>query len=467
MRRAIYLAATLAAVAVAGQAGALLERPGYSAQAPGKDWEQTDSINGGPGPLETWTFVRKDGVNAKLEIQRAGWGVGSETLEDYARQYAFAPRSDYEANHATFTATTINGASCVLSQSTDSGPDATPHFMTFVRQICTHPELPSFAVQIRYEFGDVADDIGAELKAIAASLRFKPIPLRLREYRPDCTVTTMVAAEGAVWASCETGSNETNRGYLVRIDPVSGALTRYAVGRQCRELAAVGGYVWLTNLHDKTVSRFDPRSNHVTATIWFPETPLKLMAAGGTLWVETDNFRSLTTAFTQIDPAKATIMRNVRFDTNLSAVGIGEGVLLQYFKGGEMILLDGRTGTISHPYRRLSRALSATSFDGEQVWLVQSTGFGINAPADVFKLDPRAPEPGPVLVRRVPSDVADAVMWKGMFCALSHDAVRCFRDEMVLEVPLPAHSPSHLFSYAGSLWVEDFASQAVIRIDPK
>ena len=54
------------------------------------------------------------------------------------------------------------------------------------------------------------------------------------------------------------------------------------------------GGVWVANLEDDTVSRIDPASNRVVATIRVGERPRHLMATGTEVWVPNSGDGTLT-----------------------------------------------------------------------------------------------------------------------------------------------------------------------------
>jgi YVTN family beta-propeller protein len=69
------------------------------------------------------------------------------------------------------------------------------------------------------------------------------------------------------------------------------------VDRQPLGIAVAGGSVWVASMLDETVTRIDPASNRVVATIPVPGSPAAVAAAGGTLWVSGNR------GLSRIDPA--------------------------------------------------------------------------------------------------------------------------------------------------------------------
>jgi YVTN family beta-propeller protein len=77
-------------------------------------------------------------------------------------------------------------------------------------------------------------------------------------------------------------------GSLLRVDPASRqVVARIAVGSGPRFLAVGEGGVWVLNQFDGTVSRVDPRTNTVTATITVSDAAVEggdIAAGGGSVW---------------------------------------------------------------------------------------------------------------------------------------------------------------------------------------
>ena len=96
-------------------------------------------------------------------------------------------------------------------------------------------------------------------------------------------------AAGSVWVT-------TWDGFVVRVDPETRrVVARVAVGEA--PLAAQEGFgVWVTNSADGTVTQLNPADNSFRRTIPVGPLPYQLAAAGGGMWVATQN------AAVKIDP---------------------------------------------------------------------------------------------------------------------------------------------------------------------
>jgi virginiamycin B lyase len=91
--------------------------------------------------------------------------------------------------------------------------------------------------------------------------------------------TAIAAGEGAVWVS--------DRASILLKVPVSGnaGIDTASVGQGAEDVAIGEGAVWVANAGDGTVSRVDPVTADVVATIPVPGTPTKLAVGEGGVWV--------------------------------------------------------------------------------------------------------------------------------------------------------------------------------------
>jgi hypothetical protein len=103
--------------------------------------------------------------------------------------------------------------------------------------------------------------------------------------------TALVLAHGSVWAALANDVNQVDR-----IDASSGqSAGTISVGKQPTDVAFGDRSVWALNYSDATITRIDPVSGHVSATVTFApptdpdrlaaNTPIRLAVTLGTLWV--------------------------------------------------------------------------------------------------------------------------------------------------------------------------------------
>jgi len=88
------------------------------------------------------------------------------------------------------------------------------------------------------------------------------------------------AGEGSVWVVNRDDNS------ITRIDPESNrVLATIRVGKKPLGVEAGEGLIWVTNTGDGTVSRIDPLTNAVTATIQLGKQPSGVSVSNGAVWV--------------------------------------------------------------------------------------------------------------------------------------------------------------------------------------
>src|SRR5262249_13344970 len=116
-----------------------------------------------------------------------------------------------------------------------------------------------------------------------------PVAQNVAGGRPSPTV--LATGEGAVWVANRVVppngvAPSGKRGTVSRIDPRTNAvIATITVGREPFGIAVGDGAVWVGNRTDFTVSRIDPRSNRVTATIKIGNRPQGVAVGAGRVWV--------------------------------------------------------------------------------------------------------------------------------------------------------------------------------------
>lgn len=92
--------------------------------------------------------------------------------------------------------------------------------------------------------------------------------------------TALLAAEGAIWTADRTA------GTVSRIDPASGAVqATISVPPRPSALAWGEGAIWVVSRPEASVSRIDPETDAVTATFEVGTTPAAVAAGAGSVWV--------------------------------------------------------------------------------------------------------------------------------------------------------------------------------------
>lgn len=119
-------------------------------------------------------------------------------------------------------------------------------------------------------------------------------------------VGPLAAGEGAVWVKNRDGT-------VTRIDPLSNSVSATIDGSfpipdgTTGWIAAGNGGVWTTNAAQDSVTRIDPATNAVVATIPVGDLPTGVALTPGAVWVANHHGRSLS----RIDPTTNTVVSTI------------------------------------------------------------------------------------------------------------------------------------------------------------
>jgi YVTN family beta-propeller protein len=160
----------------------------------------------------------------------------------------------------------------------------------------------------------------------------------------------VLAAEGSVWVADPAEEVST----VMRIDPATNKVVGQPikVGQEPLFLVAGGGSIWVGSHDSKTISRIDPRSNQVVATINTGFEVHGLTYAEGTLWVANYHGHSVV----RVDPSSNQVTgKPAMVGYSFEAISAGGGMVWaapdrfanDARKGNDQVTrIDARTGEV-------------------------------------------------------------------------------------------------------------------------
>jgi virginiamycin B lyase len=160
----------------------------------------------------------------------------------------------------------------------------------------------------------------------------------------------VLAAEGSVWVADPAEEVST----VMRIDPATNKVVGQPikVGQEPLFLVAGGGSIWVGSHDSKTISRIDPRSNQVAATINTGFEVHGLTYAEGTLWVANYHGHSVV----RVDPSSNQVTgKPAMVGYSFEAISAGGGMVWaapdrfanDAQKGNDQVTrIDARTGQV-------------------------------------------------------------------------------------------------------------------------
>lgn len=148
----------------------------------------------------------------------------------------------------------------------------------------------------------VSNRNGASLTRVDPRTNRVTLTLRLRGTYPGGLAYTL----GTLWI----GNDDSTSTQLIRLDLATRKITRVDAGTRPAYLTTAAGKVWVSNQVDGTVSRIDPATNQVDATVEAGSSPVNLGTLGGRqpeVWVPDDQGDHLT----RIDATTAKVVQRL------------------------------------------------------------------------------------------------------------------------------------------------------------
>ena len=175
----------------------------------------------------------------------------------------------------------------------------------------------------------------------------------------------------------------SNGTQILRIDPKTNKVTEPFTGfdKPCGGLVSAFDSVWVPNCGNGTLSRIEPKSGKVTATIAVAvaDVPTAIAASPDSVWLLSDQ----RTTISRIDPIANTVVAEVRVEAGCNSLVFAESALwLTCPALNKVIRVDPRTNLAT---KRIEVAAKPTSlaFGEGAIWVFCQTD------GKVARLDPK------------------------------------------------------------------------------
>jgi sugar lactone lactonase YvrE len=233
-------------------------------------------------------------------------------------------------------------------------------------------------------------------------------------YGPACSVTSIIVAEGTVWAAVPI-TTTAGGGAVVEIDPRTNAIVRRVDVPTATNVVYLDGSLWVTDPARGQVFRIDPANGEIVATIPAESSarPSSISAGDGAVWVvDGTNGRvaridartnrvtreipvedaagvaigeggvwvtsSTAGTVTEYSPDGDTLVGSVDIGTSADAVATSPGaVWVTSLRDGKVVRIDPSTREIEAVIPAPSNPVAVTVGEGA-VWVLQAPGFSFS-----------------------------------------------------------------------------------------
>jgi YVTN family beta-propeller protein len=354
--------------------------------------------------------------------------------------------------------------------------------------------------------GPTGDTPTATMPATATSVAAAASPTRDFRAEAHASQTALAAERNATAAASQTtAANLPNPGNII---------ATVAVGAVPGFLAATDGALWVANIEDGTLSRIDPATNTVVATVTVGPSggiggngvPLWLVAYEGQLWTTNGADEQIV----RVDPATNTVAQTIPMlvGTTTDAPRPGgltvdsSGVWASDHDGGHLVHFDAATGAVlaelpvdqpgslasgygsiwvvsGQGGRLITRVDPVTNtVVGEipvtgNVWVMQIVDdavWCIGGDGDLFRIDPATNTLTQTIDTGLPSSHGSLITAAGIWVGGNlHDGlvrIDPATGEHSRVIDLDNGNVTSAIEYDGSVWVAHPFSNVVVRIEP-
>ena len=266
-----------------------------------------------------------------------------------------------------------------------------------------------------------------------------------------------LAIDDAVWVSNEPKNT------VSRLDPKTNtvAATVQVGNRPCSGLAAGFGSLWVPNCGDSTMSRVDLKTNQVTATIKTPVANSEggIAAGAGSVWLMTDTKGTLS----RFDPSTNTVVAEIYVASGSYGIAFGEdAVWVTSTEHSTVARVDPHTNLVAEtiPVGKSPRFIAV---GGGAVWTLNQ-GDG-----SVSRIDPKTNKVAATIEVGVPGPGGEIAYGEGSVWVTSFEfplsRIDPARNAVVQQFAGPGGDAVRVG--LGSIWLSNLRAGNVWRLDPR
>jgi len=221
------------------------------------------------------------------------------------------------------------------------------------------------------------------------------------------------------------------------------------------------GSVWVTNYDDATVTRIDPRTNRVIATVRADGGSDDIVAGQGSIWV------SHAWTVSRIDPERNQTIAKIGFDlgTTLSSITVADGFVWVVGQDGRVYRVSPATNKIEAIIRAGPYSLGSAAGEGA-VWVVNGRPPEPNG--TVSRIDPKTNQVvATIAVGTYPWAVAvgGGYVWVSNLVSRTVSRIDPGTNQ-VAETMMVSKSPRRVAYGDGALWFTSGDDHTVTRVKP-
>ncbi len=265
----------------------------------------------------------------------------------------------------------------------------------------------------------------------------------------------------------------SNGTHLVRIDPKTNKTSEPFKGfeQPCGGLVSAFESVWVPNCGKQSLSRIEPKTGKVSATIEVAvaSVPVAIAASPDSIWILSDE----RTTISRIDPTANTVVAEIRVEAGCNSLAFAEAALWVTCPSiNKVIRIDPRTNLAAKRIEVAAKPISLAFGEGSLWVLCQADG-------KVARIDPKTDKVTATIELSIPNAEGNIAVGEGSVW-VSTAGYPLSRIHPGLEKPtadkpnservvqqFTAEGGGHVQVGLKSVWLVDRKSGKIFRFDPK
>jgi serine/threonine-protein kinase len=180
--------------------------------------------------------------------------------------------------------------------------------------------------------------------------------LKTRSIKVQGAPSTVVAGAGSVWAWVYDDS-------VVPIDVKTVKVSPYVdTGEVVDAIAFGNGALWAAHAKAGNVTRVDPKTKQITATIPVKGGPSSIDTGEGYVWVGTDK------GLVEIDPATNSVLITIDLKNSLGGIEVRNGTVYVATGNDAITRVDAQSGAVAQPIP-VSKSAAYYAIGGGSMWV--------------------------------------------------------------------------------------------------
>ncbi len=231
----------------------------------------------------------------------------------------------------------------------------------------------------------------------------------------------------------------------------------------CSNIISAFGSLWIANCGSKSITRVDPKTSKITATLAIGATDAlaSLAASADSVWAFTDS----RTTLSRIDPETNKVVDELRLPANCGSLAFGEGSLWVACPSETRILHINPATNLVDKRIEVAAGARAIAFGANSVWIL------CEKEGKIERIDPKTNKIVKTIDLMVPNAAGNLAFGDGFLCVTQTGfpltRIDTTADQERVAQQFFGDAAGSIATSPGAIWLSNTSKGSVWRIDPK